>query len=91
VDFNFWARDQSPVGGLRAGRQPQQASAALSPAASTATLVARLFVILAAAHLFFDARVLDQLTEPLYGVRNRFMLAQPQFDHKFLLATLIFR
>jgi hypothetical protein len=73
---------------LGSGWEPQQASAALGPAACAATLVARFFVIFAAAHLFFDSRVFNQLSEPLDGIRNRFMLAQTQLDHKTLLATL---
>jgi hypothetical protein len=33
-------------------------------------LVARLFIILSAPHLLLDAGVLDELSEPLYGIRN---------------------
>jgi hypothetical protein len=78
-------------GGLSAGGHPQQASASFGPAACAATLVARLLVIFSASHFLLDARVLDQLSETLDGIRNRFMLAQTQLDHKILLVTLIVR
>jgi hypothetical protein len=74
--------------GLDAWRHSQQSGAAFGPAACAATLVARLLVILATAHLFFDARVFNQFSKSLDGVGNRFVLAQTQFDHKTLLVTL---
>ena len=66
------------------GRQPQEASPPLSPATRPSSLVARLFVVFAPPHLFFNSRVLNQLSEPLHRIRNRFMLTQAQLDHKVL-------
>jgi hypothetical protein len=48
----------------------QQACSAFCPAACAATLVAWLFIILAPPHLLLDAGVLDELSEPLHGIRN---------------------
>src|ERR1700733_4394076 len=74
--------------GLLADGHSQHPRAAFGPTAGAAALVAGLFVILAAAHLFFDPRVFDQLTKSLHSIRNRFMLAQTQLDHEFPPVTL---
>jgi hypothetical protein len=66
------------------GRQPQEAGPTLSPAPCATSLVAGLFVVFASPHFFFDSRVLNQLSEPLHRIRNRFMLTQAQLDHKVL-------
>jgi len=72
------------------GRETQQACAALGTAACPAALVAWLLVILATSHLFLDAGMFDELSEPFHRIRNRFMLSQTQFDHKVLLLVISF-
>ena len=75
----------SCTGGSCAGRKPQQASPSFGPSACTATLVTWLLVVFSPPHLLLDARVFHQLSEPLDGIRDRFMLSQTQLDHKVLL------
>jgi len=48
----------------------QQTCPAFCSAACAAPLVARLFIILSPPHLFLDAGVFDELSEPLHGIRN---------------------
>jgi len=81
----------APAGVLRPWREPQEAGSAFGSTAGSTALIARLFVILAASHLFLDTSVLNQLSEAFHGVRNRFMLSQTQFDHKTLLLREVSR
>jgi hypothetical protein len=66
------------------GRESQQAGTALRSAARTAALVAGLLVIFPSSHFFLDAGMFNELSEPLDGIRDRFMFSQAQFDHKVL-------
>jgi len=57
---------------------------ALGATASPATLIARLFVILPAAHFLLNAGVFNQFAKSFDSIVYRLVVTQTQLDHKFL-------
>lgn len=51
------------------------------PEAGTASLIARLFVVLAPPHLFADSAALDDLAKAADGLLDGFLLSHPYLDH----------
>jgi len=56
--------------------QAGQTGATFGPSTGAAAVVAGLFIILAATHLFLDPGVLNQLAKPLDRVANRLVFSQ---------------
>jgi hypothetical protein len=75
-----FGKDQSI--GLHAGEHAVTTAAALGAKTRTTAGFARLLVVLATTHLFFDAASLYQLTKTTNGFLDRLFFTQRQLNHK---------